>query len=188
MLPVAPTVDDDVRLRRWQAVTGAALLLGYMGYYICRSNLSVATPALISGGVSTLAAGFASDRVGQGNRIAAAAPCLLLCVASLLALASTSRSLNGSMWAIIGVAFWLLGPYSLLAGAVALDFGGRRGSATAAGLIDTAGYLAAGLTLRHYRGFEACPTLPDLARSRPIRHPRHGLAERPWRTRHRRLA
>jgi MFS transporter, OPA family, glycerol-3-phosphate transporter len=100
------------------------------------------------GGVSTLAAGFASDRVGRGNRIAVAAPCLLLCVASLLALAvaSTSQSLNGSLWAIIGVAFWLLGPYSLLAGAVALDFGGRRGSATAAGLIDTAGYLGAVLS------------------------------------------
>jgi OPA family glycerol-3-phosphate transporter-like MFS transporter len=50
------------------------------------------------------------------------------------------------VWAIIGVAFWLLGPYSLLAGAVALDFGGRRGSATAAGLIDTAGYLGAVLS------------------------------------------
>ena len=98
------------------------------------------------GGVSTLAAGFASDRVGRGNRIAVAAPCLLLCSASLLALASTSRSLSGSVWAIIGVAFWLLGPYSLLAGAVALDFGGRRGSATAAGLIDTAGYLGAVLS------------------------------------------
>jgi OPA family glycerol-3-phosphate transporter-like MFS transporter len=100
------------------------------------------------GGLSTLAAGFASDRVGRGNRIAVAAPCLLLCVASLLALAvaSTSRSLNGSLWAIVGVAFWLLGPYSLLAGAVALDFGGRRGSATAAGLIDTAGYLGAVLS------------------------------------------
>lgn len=39
--------------------------------------------------------------------------------------------------------YLVIGPYSLLAGAIAVDFGGRRGSATAAGLIDTAGYLGA---------------------------------------------
>jgi MFS transporter, OPA family, glycerol-3-phosphate transporter len=48
MIPIAPTIGDEVRLHRWQAVTAAALLLGYTGYYVCRSNLSVATPALIS--------------------------------------------------------------------------------------------------------------------------------------------
>jgi OPA family glycerol-3-phosphate transporter-like MFS transporter len=36
----------------------------------------------------------------------------------------------------------LLGPYSYLAGAMALDFGGKEGSATASGLIDGFGYLA----------------------------------------------
>jgi sugar phosphate permease len=36
----------------------------------------------------------------------------------------------------------LLGPYSYLAGAMSLDFGGQRGSATAAGIIDGFGYLA----------------------------------------------
>jgi sugar phosphate permease len=35
----------------------------------------------------------------------------------------------------------LIGPYSYLAGAIALDFGGKRGSATAAGIIDGVGYL-----------------------------------------------
>jgi len=123
-------------------------------YLVDVHGLSVGRAAQFSslfpfvGGLSTLAAGFASDRVRHGNRIAILAPCLLLCVGSLLALAvaSSSRSLTGSLWAIIFVAFWLLGPYSLLAGAVALDFGGRRGSATAAGLIDSAGYLGAVLS------------------------------------------
>jgi phosphonatase-like hydrolase len=41
------------------------------------------------------------------------------------------------------VAFFVISPYSLLAGAIAVELGGRRGSATAAGLIDTAGYLGA---------------------------------------------
>ena len=39
------------------------------------------------------------------------------------------------------MAFLTLGPYSFLAGAIALDFGGRHGSGTASGLIDGVGYL-----------------------------------------------
>ena len=35
----------------------------------------------------------------------------------------------------------MIGPYSYLAGAISLDFGGKHGSATASGLIDCAGYL-----------------------------------------------
>ena len=38
----------DSRFARWQLLTGAALLVGYGGYYICRSNLSVAIPALLA--------------------------------------------------------------------------------------------------------------------------------------------
>ena len=100
------------------------------------------------GGLSTLAAGMASDTLSRGARIAIVVPCLVLCAASLvlLAVASANHNLTLSLWAIALVAFWLLGPYSLLAGAVALDFGGRRGSATASGLIDSAGYLGAVLS------------------------------------------
>ncbi|MBN9117927.1 MAG: MFS transporter [Planctomycetes bacterium] len=38
---------QTARLRRWQAVTVATLFTGYAGYYVCRSNLSVATPLLL---------------------------------------------------------------------------------------------------------------------------------------------
>ena len=44
------------------------------------------------------------------------------------------------------VGFLLLGPYSYLAGAMSMDFGGKRGSATAAGVIDGVGYLAGWLS------------------------------------------
>ena len=44
------------------------------------------------------------------------------------------------------VGFTLLGPYSYLAGAMSLDFGGQRGSATAAGIIDGFGYMAGWLS------------------------------------------
>jgi sugar phosphate permease len=52
---------------------------------------------------------------------------------------------HSASWSIVGavllVAFALLGPYSYLAGAVALDFGGGGGSATASAIIDGVGYL-----------------------------------------------
>ena len=34
-------------MRFWQAVTVALLMTGYAGYYLCRSDLSVALPLLI---------------------------------------------------------------------------------------------------------------------------------------------
>src|SRR5262245_17123050 len=37
---------SDRRLARWRAVTLAALFTGYAGYYVCRSNLSVAAPLI----------------------------------------------------------------------------------------------------------------------------------------------
>src|SRR5262245_9678952 len=48
-------------LRRWQTLTGAALLAGYSGYYVCRSNLSVALPAMLadpSAGIDRTSAGL----------------------------------------------------------------------------------------------------------------------------------
>src|SRR5215469_5667894 len=35
------------RLVRWQALTIALLVTGYAGYYLCRSNLSVAMPFIV---------------------------------------------------------------------------------------------------------------------------------------------
>ncbi|MGB7220613.1 MAG: MFS transporter [Vicinamibacterales bacterium] len=123
-------------------------------YLVDVHGVSVASAAQYSalfpfvGGLSTLATGWASDRVGKGNRAAVAVPCLALCAASLAGLAWASRAgaLTPALFLIGSVAFWLLGPYSLLAGAMAMDLGGRTGPATAAGLIDSAGYLGAVLS------------------------------------------
>ena len=49
------------------------------------------------------------------------------------------------------VAFLLIGPYSYLAGAISLDFGGKRGGATACGIIDGVGYLFGGVRGRQGR-------------------------------------
>lgn len=37
-------MNTETRTRRWQAITLATLLVGYSGYYVCRSNLNVVTP------------------------------------------------------------------------------------------------------------------------------------------------
>src|SRR5262249_45418235 len=96
------------------------------------------------GGVSVLCVGALSDRV-RSHRLVLAVPFLCIGAAALLAIGSgmAMRSENMGLVLLAVVAFLVLGPYSLLAGAIAVEFGGRRGSATAAGLIDTAGYLGA---------------------------------------------
>src|SRR5438105_14020704 len=43
-----PPPDDAARLRRWQGLTLGTLFVGYMGYYVCRSNLSIALPLLLA--------------------------------------------------------------------------------------------------------------------------------------------
>lgn len=99
----------------------------------------------LMGGVSVILVGFASDALGPGRRMTLAAPLVL--VAGLLAFGASSglvmHDVRLGLLAVGAIALCLIGPYSLLAGAIALELGGRRGAATAAGLIDTAGYLGA---------------------------------------------
>jgi OPA family glycerol-3-phosphate transporter-like MFS transporter len=97
----------------------------------------------LAGGVSVLLAGYLGDRLGRVGRAAIIVIGLALAGAALavLGLASFGSSVGWPVALVTVVAFLLLGPYSYLAGAIALDFGGKRGGATASGLIDTAGYL-----------------------------------------------
>ena len=70
------------------------------------------------------------------------------CTVCLAFLARTPP--HGNHWIAVSlvalVGFLLLGPYSYLAGAMSLDFGGKRGSATAAGIIDGVGYMGGWLS------------------------------------------
>ena len=97
------------------------------------------------GGLSVLAAGFAGDRLGARGRetiicggLAATTIALLL-----LAVASPTASRVVPVALVTLVAFALIGPYSYLGGALAMDFGGAHGSATSSGIIDGVGYLGA---------------------------------------------
>jgi sugar phosphate permease len=95
------------------------------------------------GGISVLVAGFLSDRLGRSGRAAIILYGMLLSavVLSVLAFGDFGGSKVAPVALVALVAFVMIGPYSYLAGAISLDFGGKQGSATASGLIDGAGYL-----------------------------------------------
>lgn len=95
----------------------------------------------VLGMVSVLGAGYLSDAKLQGRR----GPLLLLAglglVPVLLLMARPGGGLGLPLLLSAAAGFLLLGPYSFLAGAMALDAGGPRGAATASGLIDAVGYM-----------------------------------------------
>jgi sugar phosphate permease len=95
------------------------------------------------GGISVLLSGFLSDRLGRGGRAAIILCGMLLAGATLLVLGLANfKDEPGWPVALVAlVAFLIIGPYAYLAGAIALDFGGKQGSGTASGLIDGIGYL-----------------------------------------------
>jgi sugar phosphate permease len=96
------------------------------------------------GGFSVLLAGFLSDSLGTEGRSRILFAGLSLCVLALIGLARIPAHAPQLLPLILvaAVAFLMIGPYSYLAGAMSLDFGGKEGSATASGLIDGVGYLA----------------------------------------------
>lgn len=97
------------------------------------------------GGFSVILAGYLGDRLGRSGRGSALFFGMLLTAAitALLAFVQFPGSTAIPVALVSLIAFVLIGPYSYLAGAMSLDFGGKQGSATASGLIDTAGYLGA---------------------------------------------
>jgi sugar phosphate permease len=95
------------------------------------------------GGLSVLLAGFLSDRLGKNGRSTIILFGLLLTAGTLgiLALANFGASQWVPVALVTFIGFVMIGPYSYLAGAISLDFGGKQGSATASGFIDGVGYL-----------------------------------------------
>jgi sugar phosphate permease len=118
-------------------------LRGFLGYSAGNAaSLSAIFPAV--GAVSVIVSGWISDRLGVNGRslllfagLAATALALWLLTA-----APAGASASAMPLVLIGtIAFCLLGPYSYLGGAFALDFGGKQAGAASSGIIDGVGYL-----------------------------------------------
>jgi OPA family glycerol-3-phosphate transporter-like MFS transporter len=115
----------------------------FLGYGVSRAaTWSAIFPAV--GAVSVLLSGWVSDRLGPNARARLLFVGLAATAAALLFLNTLHPSGAGAVLPIVMigvVAFCLLGPYSFLPGAFALDFGGKQAGAVASGLVDGTGYL-----------------------------------------------
>ena len=99
-----------------------------------------------TGVVAALVIGRLSDRFGPGRRAPVVTVSLAFHVLAVLLLAHARlRDPIAATCAIGLCGLSVLGPYSLVAGALTLDVAGKRAASTAAGIIDGAGY--AGATL-----------------------------------------
>lgn len=106
------------------------------------ASMSAIFPAV--GAVSVIIVGWLSDRLGITGRSMIMFWSLAATALALLVLTSIPRTVSTSLApvALVGaIAFCLLGPYSYLAGAFALDFGGKQAGAASSGIIDGVGYL-----------------------------------------------
>jgi sugar phosphate permease len=93
------------------------------------------------GGVSVILCGWLSDRLGPRSRSALVFAGLVSSGFVLLWLGLIPARGTTAVILVSLVAFFIIGPYSFLAGAMALDFGGKQGVATASGIVDGIGYL-----------------------------------------------
>lgn len=95
------------------------------------------------GPVSVIASGFISDRIFGARRM----PVIVLGMFGLaillfsIGLLPPSRFLLGSY--LMGIGLLIFGPDALISGTAAIDFGTKKGAATAAGLINGCGSLGA---------------------------------------------
>jgi sugar phosphate permease len=120
----------------------------------------------LAGVVAALVVGLLSDGLGPGRRAPIIAASLAVVVVLVLVLGHGGIHEPIAAAALIaGVGLFLLGPYSLMAGAIALDVAGKRGTATATGMIDGAGYLgasAAGVVLGNLADRAGWPAVFDV--------------------------
>ncbi len=110
------------------------------------SSIAKTTFFGIAGMTGSIVIGRLSDRWGPGRRAGIMTASLAALLLAVLALAHAHVTDPLGAAGIIGLAgLFLLGPYSLLAGAITLDVAGKRGASTTAGIVDGVGYVGASL-------------------------------------------
>jgi len=98
----------------------------------------------VGGIVGALLAGYMSDRLFQSRRPPVA---LLFYLAQIICLFILGQSAPVLAAYMIGITcIWIFGVHGMLTGTASMDFGGSKGAATVAGMLDGVQYLASGLT------------------------------------------
>ena len=99
------------------------------------------------GAVSILIAGVASDRLAQGARGGVMFVFLVGATLALIWLAFAADTADATLatFLVSAVGLLMTGPYAFLAGAMAIDMGGKAASSSAAGLADAVGYVGGAL-------------------------------------------
>ena len=95
--------------------------------------------------LGSFAAGISSDKIFGARR---SPPVVIMYVVQfflLLGFYFYSGPTSAAVYLIL-LSFFVNGPHSLLGGAAAMDFGGRKASGSAAGMIDAWQYIGAGIT------------------------------------------
>lgn len=125
---------------------------GWSVQYLMESGAGIGIASMASavfplfGCLGTILAGWISDRMGARRGPVMAVMCTLL---SLSIFAFSQVPEGDPTWLTVALAlvgFSLYGPYSMLAGVMALDFGSRYSAAAAAGIIDAVGAFGTILT------------------------------------------
>jgi OPA family glycerol-3-phosphate transporter-like MFS transporter len=95
--------------------------------------------------LGSVAAGMTSDKLFGARRGPPAAIMYFVQFVLLLGFYYFSGPTSAAIYLIL-LSFFVNGPHSLLGGAAAMDFGGRKASGSASGMIDAFQYVGAGLT------------------------------------------
>jgi sugar phosphate permease len=110
-----------------------------------RTNLAIITSTVfpILGSLGAIFAGWVSDKMNakRGPVLSIMASCMVLSIFLFSRVPYHQSTLQVLILAVVG--FTLIGPYSLVAGAMAIDFGSKHSSAAAAGIIDAVGAIGA---------------------------------------------
>jgi len=121
-------------------------------FYLREKGMGTSTAIITSavfpllGSLGAIAAGWISDKMNarRGPVIAVMASFLVVAIYVFSQIPSTNPMMMIITLGFIG--FALTGPYSLLAGAMAIDFGSKHTAAAAAGIIDAVGAVGAMLS------------------------------------------
>lgn len=98
----------------------------------------------MAGALSCLLSGLTCDLLkGRFGRVILPSTVILVVMLTILATTDLTERPTLALTLLALVAFFLMAPYTLLAGVMALDIGGKSGTSTTAGLIDSAGYFGA---------------------------------------------